>query len=114
MVSKEPRVTSEQLSSSLTLSNVIVHESTIRRTSYNNSMYGWVAKRKQETMLERVGQRVVISDWLLGDYSVIADLSEPQDGLASLSITHTCPYRAEDREVRQVGKRHNLSQCFVF
>uniref|UniRef100_A0A8C4TBF5 Transposase n=1 Tax=Erpetoichthys calabaricus TaxID=27687 RepID=A0A8C4TBF5_ERPCA len=45
-VTKDPRVTSKQLKASLTLANVHVHESTIRRTLNNNGVHGRVARRK--------------------------------------------------------------------
>ena len=45
-VTKDPRVTSKQLKASLTLANVNVHESTIRRTLNNNGVHGRVARRK--------------------------------------------------------------------
>ncbi|MBN3293577.1 TCB1 transposase, partial [Polypterus senegalus] len=45
-VTKDPRVTSKQLKASLTLANVHVHESTIRRTMNNNGVHGRVARRK--------------------------------------------------------------------
>ncbi len=46
IVCKELRVTSKQQKAFLTLANVNVHESTIRRTLNNNGVHGRVARRK--------------------------------------------------------------------
>ncbi len=45
-VAKVPRVTSKQLKAFLTLSNVNVHEPTIRKTLSNHGVLGRVARRK--------------------------------------------------------------------